>query len=73
MAPRIHQHIRERMPHFSRRAKDVEVEAVGENGALAPEDAVHGSRDARSDGFHPTGKLSLAHRLDQHVNVIVLD
>jgi hypothetical protein len=40
------------MPDLARRAQDVEVVAVREHAATKAEDAVHGSREARSDRFH---------------------
>jgi hypothetical protein len=43
MATCIQQDVRERVPHLTRRAKDVEVIAVREDGTPKREDAVHGS------------------------------
>jgi hypothetical protein len=70
---RIQEHVRERVPHFARRAEDVKVIAVREDGAAAAEDAVHGSCEARTDRFHARSEIPLTRRLDNRVQVIVLD
>jgi hypothetical protein len=61
-----------RGPH-RRGAEGVEVVAVGEHATAQEEDAVHGSREARSDGLHPRREVLTARGLHDHVHVIRLD
>jgi hypothetical protein len=73
VAPRIEKDVRERVPHFARRAQDVEVEAVREHRSAAREDTVHSSREARSDGLHPRCEVAVARGFHDQMHVIVLD
>ena len=73
MPARIHQHVRERVPHLPRRAQDVEVKAIGEHGPAPLEHSVHGSREARSDRFHSRSEMALARRFDNGVEMVVLN
>jgi hypothetical protein len=70
---RVQQHVRERAPHFPRRAQDVQVVAVREHPAPSREDAVCRARDARRDRLHAAGKVYLACGFDDEVNVIRLN
>jgi hypothetical protein len=73
MASRIEKDVRQRVPHLARCPQYVQVVAVGENGSMAAEDAVHGSRQTRGDGFHAGREIPLARRLDDRMQVIVLE
>ena len=73
VASRVEQHIGQRVPHLARRAKDPSVEAVGENGTAAPEDAIDRASYPRTDRLHAAGQVSGARRLDDHVYVVALD
>ena len=73
MPSRVQEHVGQRVPHLARRAEDVQVVTIRENWTAAPEDSIHGACDARGDGFHAAREVLLAGRLDECVNVVVLD
>ena len=70
--PRVQKAVRQRVANLARGTQNVEVEAVGEHRAAAAEYAVHGSREARADGFHSRREIALARRFDDRVEAIVL-
>jgi hypothetical protein len=71
--PRVEQHVGERVPDLPRRPQYVQVIAVRQNGALAPEDAVHGASEPRAERLHAAGEIELACGLDDCMKVIALD
>jgi hypothetical protein len=73
MAPRIQQDVRESVPHLARRTKCVEVIAVREHATAHGEDSVHGPRESCGERFHSAGEIVRAGRLDERVQVVVLD
>ena len=73
MASRIEQHVRERVAHLAWCPQHVQVEAVRQNGTAPREDSIHGSRQARGEGFHAAGELLRAGGLYEHVHVVGLD
>jgi hypothetical protein len=60
------------MPDLTWRSKHVQVVAVCQDAAAKTEHAVHGSREARRDGFHSRSEILLVRRFDDRVHVIVL-
>lgn len=73
MAPRVEQHVGDRVPHLAGRAQDVEVEAVGQDGAAEPERSVHGSREPGAERLHPIREIARSRGLDDRVHVVALD
>jgi hypothetical protein len=73
VVPQIQQHVGQRVPNLSRAAEHAQVVAFREHRAAARERAMHGSRDARADRFHPARKSRSVLRLDDQVNVITLE
>jgi len=51
----------------------VQVIAIREDRAAAPEGSVRGPREARGEGLHAGGEILLARRLQDEVGVVRLD
>ncbi|MDJ0848439.1 MAG: hypothetical protein QNK04_08685, partial [Myxococcota bacterium] len=61
------------MANLLRRAKHVEVVAVGEHAPTACEHAVDRPREARADRLHSATECAAISGLDDHVHVVDLD
>src|SRR5258706_1981400 len=70
---RVQKHVRERMPHFARRAQHAEVVAPEQYGPFAPEDAVHCPREPDSHRLHPAPERVLSGGFHDQMYVIALD
>jgi hypothetical protein len=70
---RVQQHVRERSPHLAWRAEHAVVVAAVENRSTAAKDAVDRPRETRSDALQPIAERMNALRLDQQVDVVVLE
>jgi len=73
MLARVQQDVSERRPYLARRSQQVKVVAPVENRSNAPEDAVHRTREPRTDRLHPACERVPGIRLDDEVCVIALE
>jgi hypothetical protein len=69
----VEQNIGDRVPDLARRPQNVNVAAVGKNPAGSSKDPIHGPRKARGDGLQPASQVARAARLDDQMNMVVLD
>jgi hypothetical protein len=73
MATRIQKDVRQCVPHFPRRPENVHVESICQDRTSPLEDSVHGSREPRTDRFHARSEIARARRLDDRVQMVVLN
>ncbi len=69
---RVQQHVRNRVAHLARRAKDVQMEAIRQNAASQPEHACSRVRDARPDRLHARGEVAAGRCFNDEMNVVTL-
>src|SRR5262245_39020148 len=73
MAPRVLEHVAQRMAGLGRRRQDLEVVAVVEDRAGPPEVAVEPARDAHRPALNPARQVLAVAGLADQVNVVALD
>jgi hypothetical protein len=75
VAPRIEQHVGERIAHAPRRGEHLVVVAVGEHlaGAPATDRPIHGKREQPGEPLRPAPEPDGSIRLDDQMRMIVLD
>ena len=73
MAPSVQKHVRDRIPDFTRRAQDMDMRAIRQHATRTAEHAVHAACEARGDRLEAAGQIVRARRLDDQVDVIVLN
>ena len=55
--PSVEQDVRQGITDLARRSQQVKVIAIAEDGSASREDPIHGTRESRRDGLHPTGEI----------------
>lgn len=73
VAPRVEQHVGQRVSHLARRAQNAHVRSVVERAANTPEHTIDGPRESRRERFHAVRQIAGARGLDDRVHVIGLD
>jgi hypothetical protein len=69
----VEQYVRDRVSDLAKASKDVNVAAVGEHRARAPEYPIHRPCEARSTRLETASQIPRTIGLDDHVNMVVLD
>ena len=72
MTPSVQKYVTERRADLLRRRKQLHVVAVGEYRTVATHHAIHGARQASTDGLHPASERVAVPRFDDEMRVVAL-
>lgn len=69
----VQEHVAKSIPHLARRPQHVRMVPICEHRPAALEHPVHGPRESRSYGLHPTRQRRHVRRLDQQMGMVSLE